>query len=68
MKKCLRPDEVCEILNIDKSTFYRIVREIDEKKRLPAIKVNTRIRILQDDLERYMQLNRVDPLELPDEY
>lgn len=56
-----RPDEVAELLNVDRSTVYRMIKDIDNP--LPALRLCGRglYRIHGKDLEVWMEKNMVTP-------
>ena len=61
-KKFLRVDEVAKILSLGRSRIYDLINDNE----LPAYKTGTNgnLRILTEDLEEYMENNKVDPLDL----
>ncbi len=50
-KKLLRPDEVASLLNISRSSVYRLVSETH----LVGLKVRSSLRITVDSVERYVE-------------
>ena len=61
MKEYLRIEEVAEILQVDKRTIYRLLNEIDEKKRLTGVRVGGQLRISRTHLNEYMERNELKP-------
>jgi predicted DNA-binding transcriptional regulator AlpA len=63
-KMFFRPDEVCKILDIERTTFYRLVNQVDSP--LPAVKMNEspngHLRVPKLELERWLQEHKKDPL------
>ena len=55
-----RPDEVAEILKVNKRTLYRMMEDGD----LGFIKVRGQRRIAADELSDYIKRNAGDPLGL----
>lgn len=55
-----RPDEVAELLSVDKTTIYRLIRDIDDP--LPAIKLNGErcLRIPGQELSEWLERRRVN--------
>jgi len=62
LKQYYRPDEVCEILSINKTTFYRKVGDIENP--LPAIRINKggSLRVPIEDFQKWIEKNKVDPV------
>ena len=60
--KCYPPYRVAEILSVDISTVYRLIRSIEEP--LPAfrLKTNGQLRVHGKDLNTYFEDHKVDPL------
>ena len=50
MRKVLTVTEVCDILQVSRTTVYRIIKE----KELKAIKVRKTVRVKESDLEEYL--------------
>ena len=50
MEKLMTKAEVCEILQVSESTLERIVADGD----LPALRIRSQLRFLQQDLLRYL--------------
>jgi len=61
-KKCYTPNRVAEILAVDISTVYRLIRDFDDP--LPAfrLKTNGQLRIHGNRANDYFDRHRVDPL------
>jgi excisionase family DNA binding protein len=58
-----RPDEVAEILNVDKSSIYRMIKDIEDP--LPAIKLNGGcLRIPGQELSEWLERRRVNSAEV----
>lgn len=60
--RCYTPVRVSEILSVDISTIYRIIRDIDDP--LPAfrLKTNGQLRVHGKELNSYFEDHKVDPL------
>lgn len=58
-----RPDEVAEMLNVHKSTLYRLIN--DKTDPLPAIKLTGegKLRIPGKELSEWLERRRVNPDE-----
>lgn len=50
MTKVLTVAEVCDILQVSRTTVYRIIKE----KELKAVKVRKTVRVKESDLEEYL--------------
>lgn len=50
MTKILTVAEVCDILQVSRTTVYRIIKE----KELKAIKIRKTVRVKESDLEEYL--------------
>mgnify|MGYP001311884742 CR=1 FL=1 len=60
--RCYRPDEIAEILGIDKSTVYRLINAIDDP--IPAYRPSgTHLRVNGGDLNKWLERRRVKPEE-----
>ena len=61
-QRCYTPLRVSEILSVDISTVYRLIRDIDDP--LPAfrLKNNGQLRVHGKDLNTYFEDHKVDPL------
>lgn len=59
-----RPDEVAELLSVDKTTVYRMIRDIDDP--LPAIKLvgDRCLRIPGQGLSEWLERRRVNPEDI----
>ena len=59
--RCYRPDEIARILNIDRSTVYRLINEIGDP--MPAYKLSGTgaLRALGSDLNEWLKRRRVQP-------
>ena len=51
MVKYLTPAEVAEILQLSKSTTYKLFNQ----KGFPSVKIGGNFRVAEDDLERFMK-------------
>lgn len=60
----LRIEEMANILCISRSLAYRLVQNGD----VPSVRINTAVRVLPADLDRYIQQNRVNRSDLESEY
>ncbi|MFZ0931742.1 MAG: helix-turn-helix domain-containing protein [Syntrophobacteraceae bacterium] len=60
MKAYFTPDELAEYLAISKATVYRLVN----KRQLPFNKVGGMLRFRKDDIERYLEAGRIEPIKL----
>ncbi len=60
--KCYTPLRVSEILAVDISTIYRLIRDIDHP--LPAfrLKSNGQLRVHGKEINKYLEDHKVDPL------
>jgi len=60
--RCYTPLRVSQILSVDISTIYRIIRDINDP--LPAfrLKNNGQLRVHGKELNKYFEDHRVDPL------
>lgn len=54
-KKVLTPQDVAKILQVSKRTVYKVINE----QKIPAIQVGKRLRILREDLEKWLQENKI---------
>lgn len=56
--------EVADLFRVSSMTVYRLIRNGD----LPAVRVGRSYRVLEDDLQAYLQAQVVDPheMDLPD--
>jgi excisionase family DNA binding protein len=59
--RCYRPDEVAEKLNIDKSTVYRMINDVEDP--LPAYRLGTHLRIHGKELNAYLERRKVNTAE-----
>lgn len=61
-KQSYRIDQVATILGVERRTVYRRIN--DTESPLPAFRTgrNGHIRVLGADLQRYIDANRIDPL------
>lgn len=59
-----RPDEVAELLNVDKGTVYRMIRDTEDP--LPAIKLtgDRHLRISGQELSEWLERRRVNPEDI----
>ncbi len=60
--RCYTPVGVAEILSVDISTIYRLIRDIDDP--LPAfrLKNNGQLRVHGKEINKYLEDHKVDPL------
>lgn len=54
------PDELAEFLAISKPTVYRLVG----KRQLPFHKIGGVLRFKREDIERYLEGGRIEPIKL----
>lgn len=54
-----RPDEVAELLSVDRSTVYRLISDTDDP--LPAVKICQKLRIPGQELSEWLERKRVNP-------
>jgi excisionase family DNA binding protein len=59
--KYYRPDEIAELLNVDKGTVYRLIRDIEDP--LPALRLSKKgaLRVAGRDLQEWMENHKVHP-------
>lgn len=55
LNKLITPDELADILNISKSSVYRLI----EGRKLPFYKVGGSLRFQDDDVKKYLEGVRV---------
>jgi excisionase family DNA binding protein len=53
------PDELAEYLAISKATVYRLVG----KRQLPFHKIGGVLRFRREDIERYLDTGRIEPIK-----
>jgi excisionase family DNA binding protein len=58
-----RPDEIAELLNVDKSTVYRMIKDVTDP--LPAVRIggNGLYRVHGRELQSWLERHRVKPEE-----
>ena len=56
-----RPDEIADVLNVARSTVYRMIRDIAEP--LPAYRINDKgpLRVHGKDINKYLVSHKVRP-------
>ena len=56
-----RPDEIADMLNVDRSTVYRMIRDIADP--LPAYRINDKgpLRVHGKDINKYLESHKVRP-------
>jgi len=56
-----RPDEIADILNVARSTVYRMIRDIADP--LPAYRINDKgpLRVHGKDINKYLESHKVRP-------
>jgi len=54
-EELLKPSEVAHLLNISKSMSYRLM----QTGKIPYIRINRSVRIVPDDLRKYIEGQRV---------
>ena len=59
-KAFLTPEELAEFLSVSKATVYRLVG----KRQLPFHKIGGVLRFKRDDIERYLDEGRIEPIKL----
>jgi len=52
MEKLLTPEEICKILEIEKSTLYSWTR----KELIPYVKVNGLLRFKEDEITKWLKM------------
>ncbi len=59
--RCYRPDEIAKIMSVDRSTVYRMIRNINNP--LPAFRPtgNGPLRVQGSDLIEYIEQNKTKP-------
>jgi len=59
--RCYRPDEIADQLHVDKSTVYRLIKDMDHP--LPAfrIKEQGQLRCYGRDINKYLEDHKVRP-------
>ena len=57
-KEFLNPDELAELLAISRATVYRLIA----RRQIAFIKVGGSIRFRGNDVDKYLENNRVNPL------
>ena len=60
IKAFFTPDELAKFLAISKTTVYRLVN----RRQLPFNKVGGVLRFRKDDIERYLEAGRIEPIKL----
>lgn len=61
MKIFLSPKEVANMFNVSLSTIYRLM----DKREIPFFKIGGAIRLNEDDINQYLEINKHDWLKLP---
>ena len=56
-----RPDEIAEKLNVDRSTIYRIIRQINNPLPAYRIKEQGQLRCFGRDINKYLENHKVAP-------
>ena len=56
-----RPDEIADVLNVARSTVYRMIRDIADP--LPAYRINDKgpLRVHGKDINKYLESHKVRP-------
>jgi excisionase family DNA binding protein len=56
-----RPDEIATLLRVDRSTVYRMIRNIGDP--LPAVRINDKgpLRVHGKDVNKYLESHKVQP-------
>ena len=56
-----RPDEIAAVLNVARSTVYRMIRDIADP--LPAYRINDKgpLRVHGKDINKYLESHKVRP-------
>lgn len=56
-----RPDEIADLLKVDRSTVYRMIRDIADP--LPAYRINEKgpLRVQGKDINTYLESHKVRP-------
>ena len=60
IKAYFTPDELAEYLAISKATVYRLVN----KRQLPFRKIGGVLRFRIDEIEKYLETERTEPIKL----
>ena len=60
IKAFFTPDELADFLAISKATVYRLVN----KRQLPFHKIGGVLRFRKDDIEKYLETGRIEPIKL----
>ena len=55
-ERLLKASEVARILNISRSLVYRLIHTGE----IPSIRINQAVRVHQDDLNSYIESNRIE--------
>ena len=61
--RCYRPDEVAEILGIDTKTVYRRIKDLDNPFPCSRLKKHGPLRLPGNEMNKFMEENKVNPLE-----
>lgn len=62
-ERCYRPDEIAEILQVDVSTVYRMIKDLDKPLYAFRLAGNRQLRVWGGDLNAYVEQSRVKPEE-----
>jgi len=64
VKKLITPEDLMKLLNISKSSVYRLV----DKRSIPFYKIGGNLRFSIDDIEGYLNTVKIEPIEKQYEY
>jgi|GEM_PF-373709 excisionase family DNA binding protein len=56
-----RPDEIADALKVDRSTVYRLIREISDPLPAYRIKEQGQLRCFGRDINKYLENHKVQP-------
>ena len=60
--RCYTPLRVSEILDVDISTIYRLIRDINDPIPAYRLKTNGQLRVHGKEINKYLEDHKVDPL------
>ena len=64
VKKLITPEDLMKLLNISKSSVYRLV----DKRSIPFYKIGGNLRFSIDDIEGYLNTVKIEPINKRYEY
>lgn len=62
-ERCYRPDEIAEVLAVDVSTVYRMIRDVERPLAAFRLGGDRQLRIWGRDANAYIEQKRVRPEE-----